>query len=242
VTELPVADHGKVMVITGTSRGIGRGMAEYFAMKGLLVAGCSRGESTLAGLAGYDHSSVDVSDEQQVRDWARQVKRRYGRVDIAVCNVGLVKLGALTGMTSLEMFQGFVSAILTSTFLVCREFSRLMALQRYGRIVNVTSIMTELHAPGTGAYASAKSGVVEFTKVLARELVDTGVTCNVVSPSVVLTDSSRAFGEEWMKKMLAMQTMQRPIEVAELCHVVEFFAAPEASCVTGQVIHTCLVS
>jgi len=229
------------MVITGTSRGIGRGMAEYFARSGYLVEGCSRGESTLGELAGYTHSSVDVTDEAQVRAWARAVKRRQGRIDVLVSNVGVVKLGAVTGMATLEMFRSFVDGILIATFLVCREFSKLMALARYGRIVNVTSIMTELHAPGTSAYASAKSGVVELTKVLARELADAGVTCNVVSPSLVLTDSSEAFGPEWRRNMLAMQTLRRPIEVAELCNVVQFFAAPESGCVTGQVVHTCLV-
>ncbi|GAC1658492.1 MAG: SDR family oxidoreductase [Candidatus Elarobacter sp.] len=232
----------RVMVITGTSRGIGRGMAQHFAGAGYAVSGCSRGESTLTELPNYEHHSLDVCDEAQVREWARGVKRRHGRVDVAVCNVGLVKLGALTGLSSLDAFRSFVEAIQIGTFLVCREFSKIMALQRHGRIVNVTSIMTELHAPGTSGYASAKAGVVEFTKVLARELADSGVTCNVVSPSVVRTDSSSAFGEEWMTSMLAMQTIKRPIDVAELCHVVAFFAAPESSCVTGQVVHTCLVS
>jgi 3-oxoacyl-[acyl-carrier protein] reductase len=235
-------DSAKVMVITGTSRGVGRGMAEYFTGRGFVVAGCSRGDSTLSGLSGYYHSSVDVRDEQQVREWARAVKRQHGRVDVLVCNAGVVKLGAVTGMTSLAMFHEFVNGILTSTFLACREFSKLMVLQRFGRIINVSSIMTELHAAGTGAYSPAKSAVVEFTKVLARELIDTGVTCNVVSPSLVLTEASSAFGEEWKQKMLAMQTMQRPIDVSDLCNIVDFFAAPASYCVTGQVIHTCLVN
>lgn len=229
-----------VIVITGTSRGIGRGMAEHFASAGYIVEGCSRGESTVTG-SEYYHSNVDVTNEAQVRSWARTVKRRQSRIDVLVSNVGLVKLGALTGMATLETFRSFVDGILIGTFLVCREFSKLMALQRYGRIVNITSIMTELHAPGTSGYASAKSGVVEFTKVLARELADSGITCNVLSPSLVLTESSEAFGEDWKKSMLAMQSIRRPIEIAELCNVVQFFASPESGCVTGQVIHTCLV-
>jgi len=238
----PMPPGSPVMVVTGSSRGIGRGMAEHFANAEYIVEGCSRGESTLTDVPNYHHSTVDVSDESQVRDWARSVKRRQGRVDVAICNVGLVKLGTVTGMTTLESFRSFVDAILTSTFLVCREFSKVMALQRYGRIINISSIMTELHAPGTPAYSSAKSGVVELTKVLARELINTGVTCNVVSPSLVLTESSEAFGEEWKKNMLAMQTLQRPIEIAELCNIVRFFASPESGCVSGQVVHTCLVT
>ncbi len=231
-----------VMVITGTSRGIGRGMAEFFATHGWTVIGCSRGESTLGDLSGYHHSRVDVSDEKQVRDWARGVKREHGRVDALVCNVGLVERGALTGVTTLESFQAFVNSILTTTFLVCREYSKLMGLQRYGRIVNLTSIMTELHAPGTPAYASAKAAVVEFTKVLAREVANQGITCNVVSPSLVSTEASMAFGDQWKANMLAMQTLQRPIDVAELCNIVQFFTAPQSGCVTGQVLHTCLVN
>ena len=230
----------EVMVITGTSRGIGREMAERFAGSGYFVEGCSRGESTFEH-PNYRHSTVDVRDEKQVRGWARAVKQRNGRVDVAVCNVGLVKLGAVTAMMTLDVFKEFVDAILTGTFLVCREFVKIMALQRYGRIVNVTSIMTELHAPGTAGYASAKSGVVQLTKVLARELAESGVTCNVVSPSLVRTASAEAFGEEWKQGMLAMQTMRRAISVEELCNVVRFFASRESGCVTGQVVHTCLV-
>lgn len=230
----------EVMVITGTSRGIGREMAEHFALAGYLVEGCSRGESTLDH-PNYRHSTVDVRDEGQVRGWARTVKRRNGRVDVAVCNVGLVELGAVTAMMSLETFRSFVDAILNGTFLVCREFVKIMVLQRYGRIVNVGSIMTELHAPGTAGYASAKSAVVQLTKVLARELAETGVTCNVVSPSLVRTESAEAFGEEWKQSMLAMQTIRRAISVGELCNVVRFFASRESGCVTGQVVHTCLV-
>jgi 3-oxoacyl-[acyl-carrier protein] reductase len=227
------------MAITGTSRGIGRAMAEHFAHSGYVVEGCARSESTLQ-LPAYEHTRLDVADEAQVRRWARDVKRRRGRVDVLVANVGLVKIGALTGVSTLESFRSFVDAILITTFLVCREFSKIMALQRHGRIINITSIMTELHAPGTVGYASAKSAVVQLTKVMARELADSGVTCNVVSPSLVLTEASEAFGEEWRRNMLAMQTIRRPIEVAELCNVVRFFASPDSSCITGQVVHTCL--
>jgi 3-oxoacyl-[acyl-carrier protein] reductase len=117
-----------------------------------------------------------------------------------------------------------------------------MMLQRYGRIINIGSIMSEIHAPGTCAYAPTKLAVVEFTKVLARELAEYGVTCNVVSPSMVITNSNLFFGEKWKKAMLEMQTIKRPIEASELCHLIEFFASPSSSILTGQILHTCYVN
>ena len=231
----------RVTVVTGSSRGLGRGIAEYFSAVGDRVAGCSRSEWTGTPIDNYQHFCVDVTNEIQVRDWARAVKRQFGKVDLLVNNVGLVKLGAVTGAMSLELFKEFVDSILVSTFLVCREFSKMMALQKGGRIVNVTSIMSELHEPGTCAYASAKKAVMEFTKVLAREVHNYGVTCNVVSPSLVNTEASSAFGSQWTENMLKLQTIQKAIDPADLCHAIEFFASPKAWCVTGQVIHTCLV-
>jgi 3-oxoacyl-[acyl-carrier protein] reductase len=151
------------MVVTGASRGLGRGIAEHFTRAGYAVAGCSRGPFEGAEIENYKHYLVDVCDEHAVRVWSRQVKRDFGRIDVVVANVGMVKLGAVTGATSLEMFRSFVDGILVTTFLVCKEFSTLMAVQKQGRIITISSIMSELHAPGTCAYASAKKGVVEFT-------------------------------------------------------------------------------
>jgi len=229
-----------VMVITGTSRGIGLEVAKYFLNKGFVVLGCSRGEGQISHLS-YRHYRVDIRDEVAVRSWARKIKVEFGGVDILVCNVGLVQLGAVACTTSLSMFQDFINSILVSTFLVCREFSKMMIMQKKGRIINITSIMSELHAPGTSAYASAKKGVVEFTKVLANELVNYGVTCNVISPSLVSTESSSSFGKLWESNMLDMQTIKRPINPIELCPIIEFFISSEASILTGQVLYTCLV-
>jgi 3-oxoacyl-[acyl-carrier protein] reductase len=184
---------------------------------------------------------VDVCDEHAVRVWSRQVKRDFGRIDVVVANVGMVKLGAVTGATSLEMFRSFVDGILVTTFLVCKEFSTLMAVQKQGRIITISSIMSELHAPGTCAYASAKKGVVEFTKVLAKELLPFNVTCNCISPSLIETDSAKAFGEAWEQNMLEMQSIRRAVKPSEICNIIDFFASPKSACVTGQVIHTCLV-
>lgn len=230
----------KNLIVTGSSRGIGLKIAEFFIEQGVTVIGCSRGpgviESTL-----YEHHLVDLTDEKQVRSWARTLKQSHESIDALVCNVGLVKSALLMPMISDQVLQSFIQTNFVASFLTCKEISKIMVQQRYGRIINISSIMTSLHASGTAAYASTKAAVEEMTKVLAVELAPTGVTCNAIACSTVMTDTVKDLGEEWLTKMLAMQTMKRALEVSELCSTIRFLGSRESSAVTGQVINLCMV-
>lgn len=232
----------RIMAITGTSRGIGRGMAEHFARTGgWKVHGCARSE------AGFEHENytqhkVDVTDEAQVRQWVRAIKAKDQRIDVLVCNVGVVKSALLVPVTTTPLFEEFYQSSFRATFFACREVSKVMMMQRGGRIINIGSTITLNHEPGAAAYAANKAAVIELTKVMAKELVAYGITCNVVSPSLVMTGPAEAMGEQWKDHMLSLQTIKRPIEISELSNIVEFFARPESACITGQVINTCFVS
>jgi len=231
-----------VIVITGTSRGIGYELALYFLeKKEYIVVGCSRGLPTISN-ENYKHYQLDVTNEIMVQEWARKVKKELQRVDILVCNVGLVSLGYVVGGLSLSVFRSFVDSILVSTFLVCREFSKIMAVQRSGRIINITSTLANLHMTGTSAYASSKVAVTEFTKILAQELSQYGVTCNLIAPSLVNTEAANEFGQKWRERVLEKHAIKRAIEPKELGHIVEFFSDKRSSIVTGQVINTCLIN
>lgn len=229
----------RVFVITGTSKGIGLGLAQHFANDNL-VAGCSRGEAGFEH-PNYKHYSVDVTDEKSVQLWARQIKKDFGRVDVLVANVGLVKSSMQVALTSGALFEEFIKMNLVSTFLVGREFSKIMLAQKSGRIVNISSIMTDLHENGTGAYTATKGAVEHLSKVMARELITHNVTVNTVSPSMVITDSNRKLGEDWEKWMLDKQSIKRAVKVEELANVIEFFAAPLSGVITGQVVRTCMI-
>ena len=230
-----------VMAVTGTSKGLGRGIAEYFSVHGYRVAGCSRSLFSLESEA-YFHTIVDVGDEKQVRDWVRSVKRTYGRLDVLVCNAGLAPAALLLTMTPAEVLEPVMRTNVNGTFYVCREAAKLMMLQRSGRIITVSSMAVGLHEEGTSAYAASKSAVVELTKILAKELALFGITCNVLAPSMYLTGAVEALGESVVAHALDKLTIKRVLTLDEICNVISFFAATESSCITGQVLHMGLVS
>jgi 3-oxoacyl-[acyl-carrier protein] reductase len=144
-------------------------------------------------------------------------------------------------LTSAETMEAVLRVNVAGTYNACREAAKLMLPQRYGRIVTVSSIAANLHSAGASAYAASKSAVVELSRVLAHELGDSGVTCNVVAPSVVQTAMLEGIGAEAVESTLAGLTLKRPLTMAEVCAVVDFLVSPASSGVTGQVIQMGLV-
>jgi 3-oxoacyl-[acyl-carrier protein] reductase len=229
-----------VMVITGTSKGIGRGLANYFVGKGYRVVGCSRGPITFE-LDGYRHDQVDVSNEKQVRDWIRAIKKTYQRIDVLVCNASLIQLPSLLTMTPGAVLEPILLTNIAGTYYVCREVAKIMMLQKYGRIITISSFSVGVHFEGTSAYTTSKSAVIELSKILAKELAPSGITCNVLSPSMVMTESVRALGADVAKLVNNAQTIKREQSIEEIGHAISFFAAEESGCITGQVLYMGLV-
>jgi len=229
-----------VMAITGTRTGAGRGIAEHFAARGYMVAGCSRGPAGFAAES-YEHTQVDVCDERQVAAWMRGIRNRHQRLDVLVANAGLAPAASLMMATPGEVLEPLLRTNVCGTYYACREAAKVMALRRSGRIVTVSSMAVGLHEEGTSAYSASKSAVVEMTKILAKEVAPLGITCNVIAPSMLMTDAVRALGEDVIKRALSRLTIQREVTIEEICNAIAFFAAPESACITGQVLHMGLV-
>ena len=230
-----------VALITGTSKGIGLGLARYFLAQGYRVAGCSRSESPLV-TENYLHTPLSVADEQATAAWVRGTRQRWGRVDVLVCNAGFAPATHLLAMTDRQVWDAVVRTNVDGAFFALREVARIMTKQRAGRIVTITSMAAALHLEGTGAYAASKAALVEMTKVLARELASSNVTCNAVGVSMVMTDAADALGETVRARAVEKLTLKRPLTVDEVCGVVGFLCSDAARTVTGQVIQMGLVT
>jgi 3-oxoacyl-[acyl-carrier protein] reductase len=229
-----------IVAISGTSKGLGRQLAELFSGAGHTVHGCSRGGLSV-DFPRYHHTALDIGNEEQVRHWIRSIKKESGRIDLLVCNAGVVESVLPMSMTTDRVLDLYLRTNVAGTFHVCREVGKMMAVQRTGRIVAISSIMTRLHEPGTSVYSAAKSAIEEMIRVLARELSGANVTCNIIAPGLMTTEASDAFGDDWRNRMLALQTIKRPITAAEVFHAIRFFASPDAASVTGQTVYLGLV-
>lgn len=225
----------RVILITGTSRGIGRGLAEHFLEAGDTVCGCSRSPASLTHPR-YEHFELEIADEKAVVAMVREVVRRHGRIDALLNNAGIAAMNHAL-LTPASVAQQIMATNFHGTFLFCREAAKAMVRAKAGRIVNFTTVATPLRLEGEALYAASKAAVESFTQVLARELGATGVTVNAVGPTPVPTDLIKNVPAAKMEALLGRQAIRRLGTVADVVNVVEFFISPCSEFVTGQVLY-----
>jgi 3-oxoacyl-[acyl-carrier protein] reductase len=223
-----------VLLVSGSSKGIGRYLVEYYLAKDYLVAGCSRGNSSLQH-ENYRHFSVDVSDETKVKEMFAEIARDYGRLDVLVNNAGIASMNHIL-LTPVETARSILETNFIGTFLLCREAAKVMRKRKFGRIVNLATVAVPLKLEGEAVYAASKAAVLTFTQVAAKELASFGITVNAVGPTPIPTDLIKAVPPEKIEKLISRQSIPRPGKLEDVSNVIDFFIQPESDFITGQVI------
>jgi 3-oxoacyl-[acyl-carrier protein] reductase len=223
-----------VILISGTSRGIGEQLASSYIEKGFRVVGCSRGPVERVA-ENYQHFTLDVSDEPSVKRMFLDLTRTYGRLDALLNNAGIASMNHFL-LTPIATVRNILDTNVVGTFLLCREAAKLMQKRRYGRIVNFATVATPLKLEGEAMYAASKAAVISLTQILARELAEFGITVNAVGPSPIETDLIRSVPRHKIEAVIAQQAIHRQGEYRDVLNVIEFFLQPESDFVTGQVL------
>ena len=232
---------GKIALVTGASRGIGKAIAEKLVACGATVIGTATTENGAEAISQYlgqngKGLALNVTDEASIESVISTIKAEFGDIDILVNNAGITRDNLLMRMKDDE-WQDILDTNLTSVFRLSKALMRTMMKKRYGRIITIGSVVGAMGNAGQSNYAAAKAGLIGFSKSLAREVASRGITVNVVAPGFIATDMTAALTDEQKALTVAQVPVGRLGEPAEIASAVAFLASDEASYITGETLH-----
>jgi 3-oxoacyl-[acyl-carrier protein] reductase len=236
-----VSLEGKIALVTGASRGIGREIAATLAGAGAKVILASRSAESVRREAdaiggGAEGVALDVADPASVETAVRGILDRHGAIDILVNNAGVTRDGLILRMKP-EDWDAVMATNLRGAFLVCRHTAPAMVRKRWGRVINIGSVVGMMGNAGQVNYAASKAGLVGFTKSLARELASRGITVNAVAPGYIETEMTAGLPEEAKKRLFELIPLARLGAPADVAAAVLFLASEAAGYITGQVLN-----
>lgn len=232
----------KVVIVTGASRGIGRGIAEVLASRGAHVVAAARDDNAAATVDAItsaggraELASLDVTDSASVEAVVDGVVERHGRIDILVNNAGIARDQLMLRMKRDE-WDDVIATNLTAAFTCVHAVLKPMIKRRAGRIISISSVVGQMGNAGQANYAASKAGLIGFSKALAREVASRNVTVNVVAPGLIETDMTKAVAEKAQAEWTSLIPLQRLGSPQDIAYAVCFLASDEAAYITGQVI------
>jgi 3-oxoacyl-[acyl-carrier protein] reductase len=234
----------RVALVTGASQGIGRACALKLAAAGATVALAARNQeklnelvSEITGAGGKAAAfALDVTDEEQVKSTIKAVVAQFGKVDILVNNAGITRDQLVMRMKRAD-WDAVLQTNLTSAYLCTQQVTSSMLKQRWGRIINITSVFGQMGQAGQANYAASKAGLIGLTMAIARELGSRNITCNAVAPGFIETAMTEALGEEFKLNAAKQIPLGRVGSPEDVANAVAFLASDEASYITGHVLN-----
>ena len=233
---------GKVALVTGASRGIGRAIAEKLAAQGATVIAAARGQNAAETVAAIvatggraEAIDIDVTDRTRIEKVPGAIVERHGRLDILISNAGITRDQLLLRMKR-DDWDAVMATNLTASFTLAQGAIRPMLKQRAGRIIVVSSVVGQMGNAGQVNYAASKAGLIGFAKALAREVASRGITVNVIAPGMIDTDMTRAVSEKAQVDWTAQIPLGRLGTVDDVAAATCFLASDEAAYITGHVL------
>ncbi|MER5001695.1 3-oxoacyl-ACP reductase FabG [Providencia stuartii] len=232
---------GKIALVTGASRGIGKAIALTLAARGATVIGTATSEKGAEAISAYLDGkgkgfALNVTDPASIDETLNNIRQQFGEIDILVNNAGITRDNLLMRMKDDE-WQDIIDTNLSSVYRLSKAVLRAMMKKRCGRIISIASVVGVMGNAGQANYAAAKAGLIGFSKSLAREVASRGITVNVVAPGFIETDMTKALTDEQRAGILSQVPADRLGDAQEIASAVAFLASDEAGYITGETLH-----
>ena len=232
---------GKIALVTGATRGIGRAVAEELVSKGAFVIGTATSEKGAESISAYLGEKgkglvLNVADQASIDVVLEQIKQEFGDIDILVNNAGITRDNLLMRMKDEEWFD-ILQTNLSSVYHLSKAMLRTMMKKRFGRIINIGSVVGSMGNAGQTNYCAAKAGLIGFSKALAKEVASRGITVNVVAPGFIATDMTDVLSEELKNNLLTQIPAGRLGEPKDIAKAVAFLASDDAAYINGTTLH-----
>ena len=232
---------GKIALVTGATRGIGRAVAEELVSKGAFVIGTATSEKGADSISAYLGEKgkglvLNVAEQASIDAVLEQIKQEFGDIDILVNNAGITRDNLLMRMKDEEWFD-ILQTNLSSVYHLSKAMLRTMMKKRFGRIINIGSVVGSMGNAGQTNYCAAKAGLIGFSKALAKEVASRGITVNVVAPGFIATDMTDVLSEELKNNLLTQIPAGRLGEPKDIAKAVAFLASEDAAYINGTTLH-----
>ncbi len=225
-----------IMLITGTSKGIGEYLANYYLNMGFIVVGCSRNTCKIEK-DNYIHFIADIANENEILNIFRIIRKDYKRLDVLINNAAINPAILNVAFLPYETIQKIFRVNVFAPIMFCREAIKLMGRNKFGRIINIGSMATRHEVAGEALYTSTKASINAFTRVLSKEVINSGITVNVLAPSVIETDLSKAINQDALFEVLNRNAVKKYGDLIDISNSIDYILREESKSVTGQIIY-----
>ena len=232
--------HKSVLIITGTSSGLGKDLAKYFLKKKYIVCGCSRGKSKINS-KNYFHSVLDIQNEDKAKNWIDNIYSKYKKIDFLINNAAIIPASFPVLLNNSNLVNKVFNTNVTAPINLMNEVAKKMLKRKFGRIINFSSMAAGILEEGTSLYASSKKSLEFYSKIFAKELSRENITCNTIAPSMYESPSFRELGDIIINNAKKKLQVKRKLKINEISDLIEFLFKKESRVINGQTIYLGLV-